>query len=131
MASSFSTIDSYHPSSSYQWSWLRWQFHNMASSFSTIDSYHPSSSYQWSRLRCMVSQPNLHIFILSPLYRTHSKINTLKFLKTIQVKAIALVRTRISLTGFRFLASLNPVHIKFHYSEKKKNQRFKEREKEN
>jgi len=51
-----------------------------------------------------------------------------------------LVRARISLTGFRFLASLNPVHIKFHYSEKKKKkkkkkreeeeQRFKEREKE-
>jgi len=51
-----------------------------------------------------------------------------------------LVRARISLTGFRFLASLNPVHTKFHYSEKKKKkkkkkreeeeQRFKEREKE-
>jgi hypothetical protein len=31
-----------------------------------------------------------------------------------------LVRTRIKLTGFRFLAGLNPIHIKFHYSGKQK-----------
>jgi hypothetical protein len=38
-----------------------------------------------------------------------------------------LVRARISLTGFRFLASLNPVHIKFHYSEKKKKKKKKKK----
>jgi len=41
-----------------------------------------------------------------------------------------LVRARISLTGFRFLASLNPVHIKFHYSEKKKEKKNKDSKKE-
>jgi hypothetical protein len=34
-----------------------------------------------------------------------------------------LVRTRIKLTGFRFFAGLNPIHIKFHYSGKQKKQK--------
>jgi hypothetical protein len=42
-----------------------------------------------------------------------------------------LVRARISLTGFRFLASLNPVHTKFHYSEKKKKKKKKKEKKKN